>query len=61
MESLPLSLVVEFWRAAYTLKNGIAQRRMMTAAILLATLPALIGAVGSSRLFAVQQDSRLPS
>jgi diacylglycerol O-acyltransferase/trehalose O-mycolyltransferase len=48
MESLPMSLVVEFCRATYRLKNAIAQRRMMTAAILLATLPALIGAVGSA-------------
>jgi diacylglycerol O-acyltransferase/trehalose O-mycolyltransferase len=43
-----MSLVVEFWRATYTLKNAIAHRQMMTAAILLATLLVLIGTVESA-------------
>jgi hypothetical protein len=44
MESMPVSLVVEFRRPTETLKTATVRRRL-TAAIL---LPALIGSVGSA-------------
>jgi S-formylglutathione hydrolase FrmB len=45
MGSMPMSLVVEFWRVPRTLKSAIVPRRL-TAAILPAALPALTATVG---------------